>query len=433
MAIASVQAAPVPASPALPAVLTLDDAVRVARERGLDVLTAEAAVASAQGDVHAAGAVPNPVLSGSYGRSFTYGRCVDAAGNPASCGVIPTPLYGIGIADQGALFDAVTGKRGLRLRAAEAALEAARSSRDNAVRTLVVQVKQAFLQALIAREGLRFAREVAQASDRTAELTRVRYEAGAISETDLARIEVAKLEADQAADAAAQAHRDARVALAFLLGVRGPVPDYDVEGPALLRATAPPSLTAATSEGLLVRARKARPDLAAAAEQRARAEGALALARRQRFPDVTLSLNYTQQGTTNSAVTPPTFVGGISLPLPIFYRQRGEIEKAQADVDTQAVQEARVEAQVVSDVETGLADYGAADRLARRMQEGLLERARRARDLVAVQYQKGAASLIDYLDAQRTYIATNLEYLQDLASFWGAVFRLEQAVGEELR
>jgi outer membrane protein, heavy metal efflux system len=424
----------VPPEPtALPSPLTLEVAVRLFHERGLDVLIAEAAVGSAEGDVQVAGAIPNPSLSASYGRSFTYGSCVDAQGNPTSCGLLPTPLYGLGISDQGALFDSVTGKRGLRLRVARSVLAAARASRDDALRTVGTQVKQAFLQALIAKDGLRFAREVAVASSRTAELTRVRYESGAISEADLARIEVAKLEADQAADTASQTYRDARISLAFLLGVRGPIPDYDLEAPELLRSATPRSLEGATPEALLARARSRRPDLAAALHQRERAEAALALARRQRFPDLTLSVNYAQQGTTDTAVTPPTLTAGLSLPLPIFYRQQGEIRKAQADVDQQALQATKIDAQVVSDVETGLSDYRTSAQLARRMEGGLLDRARRARDLVAVQYQKGAASLLDYLDAQRTFIATSVEYLQDLSLFWGAVFKLEQAVGEDLR
>ncbi len=423
----------VPEPTTLPPSLTLGAALGLFRERGLDLLVAEAAVMSAEGDVRVAGAVPNPSLSGSYGKSFTYGNCVDAQGNPGSCGFLPTPLYGAGISDQGALFDSLTGKRGLRLRVARSSLAAARSSRDDALRTVGTQVKQAFLQALIAKDSLRFAREVAAASTRTADLTRVRYEVGAISEADLARIEVAKLEADQAADTAQQTYRDARISLAFLLGVRGPVPEYDVEGPDLLHSSAPRGLEGASAEDLVARARSRRPDLAAALRQRERAEAALALARRQRFPDVALSVNYSQQGTTSSAVTPPTITGGISFPLPLFYRQQGEIQKAQADVQTQSLQAARTEAQVVSDVETGLSDYRTSAQLARRMEGGLLERARRARDLVVVQHQKGAASLLDYLDAQRTFTATSVEYLQDLALFWGAVFRLELAVGEELR
>ena len=63
---------------------------------------------------------------------------------------------------------------------------------------------------------------------------------------------------------------------------------------------------------------------------------------------------------------------------------------------------------------------------------GLLQSARRARDLVEIQYRKGAASLLEYLDAQRTYISVNLESLQDLAGYWTAVFKLEQALGRPL-
>jgi cobalt-zinc-cadmium efflux system outer membrane protein len=165
----------------------------------------------------------------------------------------------------------------------------------------------------------------------------------------------------------------------------------------------------------------------------ARADSAVALARRQRIPDVALSLDYTQEGTTNRAVTPPTFTAGLSLPLPIFYRQDGEIRRAEADRTTQALSEARVEATAVSDVETAWASWGAARARVERMERALLERARTARDLVTIQYQKGAASLLDLLDAQRTFNATQLEYVQDVGAFWTAVFGLEQAAGVTLR
>jgi cobalt-zinc-cadmium efflux system outer membrane protein len=67
------------------------------------------------------------------------------------------------------------------------------------------------------------------------------------------------------------------------------------------------------------------------------------------------------------------------------------------------------------------------------MQATLLERARKARDLVQVQYQKGAASLLDLLNAQRTYTATRGEYAQDLANYWIAVGLLEQATATRLK
>jgi cobalt-zinc-cadmium efflux system outer membrane protein len=67
------------------------------------------------------------------------------------------------------------------------------------------------------------------------------------------------------------------------------------------------------------------------------------------------------------------------------------------------------------------------------MQGRLLERARRARDLVRVQYEKGAASLLELLDAQRTFAQTHAEYLQDLHDLWLAHFKLLAAVGREPR
>ena len=62
-----------------------------------------------------------------------------------------------------------------------------------------------------------------------------------------------------------------------------------------------------------------------------------------------------------------------------------------------------------------------------------LRSAKTARDITRTQYERGAGTLIDLLDAQRTYIATNVEYIQDLTSYWTAVSQLEQAVGMELR
>jgi outer membrane protein TolC len=67
------------------------------------------------------------------------------------------------------------------------------------------------------------------------------------------------------------------------------------------------------------------------------------------------------------------------------------------------------------------------------MDARLLGRARRARDLIEVQYQKGSASLLDLLDAQRTFLAVNGERLSLLAGYWTAVSALEAAVAQELR
>src|SRR5262249_56189946 len=128
------------------------------------------------------------------------------------------PVLSARLSDQAALFTIIFGKRGLRTDVAEAALGAARLTRADAQRTLESQVKQQFLQTLIARDTLKFAREVQATSAHTLELIQTRYNAGAISEADLARIRTAKLESDQAVDTTLQNYPAPHIPLAFLLG-----------------------------------------------------------------------------------------------------------------------------------------------------------------------------------------------------------------------
>jgi cobalt-zinc-cadmium efflux system outer membrane protein len=424
----------VPEPPRLPAMLTLDEALRIFRERGLDLLIADATVYGAEGDVKVAGAIPNLGLAYSYSHAFNYNPMVVCP--PSSGGECSPDTHTLTASDNAALEDSLSGKRYLRLKAARAALAAARLSRADAQRTLEFQVKQMYIQAVLARDALDFALEVQKSNTQTLDKVRLRFEKGAISEADEAKIETAKLESDQAVDAAMQALRLAKVSLAFLLGVRGPVPDYSVEQD-LPKFLVSPRLSVATRDQLLSDAFEHRPDLRAQRFQRERSAAALALARRLRFPDLDLQLGFSYAapgGGANSGNTvPPTLIAGISGNLPLFYQQQGEIRKADADRRTQDLQLAKQTAQVVSDVESAWASFDGTRKLVTRMEQRLLERSRRARDLVAVQYDKGAVSLLELLDAQRQFIITNVEYLNDLASFWTAVFQLEQAVGMDLR
>jgi len=428
------EAAPAALSPVLPPVVSLDDALRIFHGHGLDLLLAEATVEGAEGDLRAAGAIPNPVLGLSGNHTFTYqpGTAADCAAGGATCSVNG---FGIDLGDQAALSDSLSGKRGLRMRVARAALAASRQGRLDAVRTLEFQVKQQYIQATLAQDQLDFALEVARGSTRIFDLTHIRYQKGAISEADEARVEAAKLEADQAVSTARQALEAAKLGLAFLLGVRGKLPRFEVAAD-LPTYLVPAPLAAATAEGLLRQALEHRPDLEGQRRQVERAEGSVALARRQRIPDLALDVNYQQQGHggigTNAPLTPPTLTIGVSAPLPLLYQQQGEIRKAQADFKSEDVQRARLEAQVTSEVGAAFSSFVTSKELVERMQSRLLERARRARDLVEIQYLRGAASLLEFLDAERTYIGTNLEYLNDLSTYWIAVFRLEQAVGIEL-
>lgn len=409
-------------APSLPAVLTLKEALEIFRRRGFDLLVAEANVKSAQGDLVIAGAVQNPTLSGAAGKNFDCASSQD-------CKVIS---YSISLFDNFAISDFVIGKRGLRKDVAGAALEAARRSRDDAQRTLEFQVKQAFVQAAVTEVLLGNARETRDSYLRTRDLNQRRFDLGALNGADLATIQVAWLESEQALNTAEQNVRTAKVALAFLLGFRTLVPDFQLEAKEL-DFFLPGPIAQATRGALLADALERRPDLRALVQQVQRAQSALSLARRNRIPDFGLSGTFSDNGFGDTNISPPNFAIGLSFNLPIFYFQRGEITKAEADLMTQQVLEQKAEALVVSDVETAFAALSAARKLVERMQSPLLERAQTARDLVRIQYEKGAASLLDLLNAQRTYTATRAEYAQDLASYWTAVAQLEQATAKELR
>jgi cobalt-zinc-cadmium efflux system outer membrane protein len=419
---------PVPPPTELPQALTLPDAVRVFRTRGLDLLIAEANVRSAEGQVKIAGAVPNPVASVEWGRAINY--------DPTGCDQCSATYWQFGLSDSAAIEDSLSGKRDLRVKAARNALAAARMSRADAERTLLFQVKSAYLQVAQAVLGYEFAKQVAEAEARTLDLFQARFRSGAINEGDVARITTQKLEADQALDQASQTERQTRVALAFLLGVRGSVPEFAVD-PKVLAFGVPQALAETDEDRLLRAAFERRPDLVGAGYQRASAEAQIALVKRQQFPDVTLSLGYSQMGTGGNAqggaVTPPTFTVGLSAPLPVFYQLEGERRQAQAQVDTTSLQQAKAAATVANDVASAFSAFATSRKLVERMEgAGLLQSAKTAREVTRLQYEKGAANLTDLLDAQRTYIATNVEYFQDLTNYWTAVFQLEQAIGMEL-
>ena len=416
------RAQPTDEAPSLSGVVTMRRALELFRQSGFDLLVAEASVRSAEGDLFIARAVANPGVSGGAGKNFA---CADSQ----DCTAIS---YSVGLTDNDALSSFLSGKYGLRRDIATAALAAARRSRDDAQRALEFQVKQAYLAVLQAQALVQNAVETRDAYARTRELNERRFAAGAINEGDLATIQVAALESEQVATQAAQTLRVAKVSLAFLLGRRSLVPDYAVDAKDL-EFTVPPALRAPTREWLLEGALARRPDLRARVEDERRADAGLALAKRNRIPDVGLSATYTANGSGNTNISPPNLTIGLSFTLPVFYLQRGEIAKAEADLFTQRVLREKAEAAIVSDVETAWAQLSAAQQLVARMERGLLDRAQKARDIVQVQYEKGAASLLDLLNAQRTYSATRAEYAQALASYWTAVALLEQATATEFR
>ncbi|HEY6893846.1 MAG TPA: TolC family protein [Rhodanobacteraceae bacterium] len=383
--------------------LTLDQAIQIFRTSAFDLLIANANVASARADEQIAAALPNPSLSASRG-SF---QALSAA-----------------VSDS-AISDVVSGRRRLRAEVAHAVTGATAATRDDIERNLELTLKQQLLAAELAKKALEFARDARALSGQTFDLISTRYKAGAVSEADVARADVQRLEAEQAVDSATQALQVAESQLAFLLA-RGEAVDVSDD---LLRVRA----VGANRDEVYRDALAHRPDLAAARLQVERAQSSIDLARHMRVPDFSPSISYTRQGSGPNPIQPPTTLLGLTTSLPVLNRYRGENAKAEADLHAQEIGQQKVAAQVRADVDASFAAYQSAHTRVERMQSRLLPQAARARDLVKLQYEKGAASLFEFLDAQRTYLATQNEFLQNLSDYWTAVFQMEQASGMELR
>jgi cobalt-zinc-cadmium efflux system outer membrane protein len=434
---------PVPSQVELPQALSLDAALQLFRSHGLDVLIADANTEAAEGQVLINNAVPNPQVSASVGNAITYANTAFGRQSCLQSGAACSPwTSSVGVTDSAALEDTLSGKRGLRVRVAQTALAAAKMSRRDAERTLAFQVKAAYAQVAVAQLQLRFARDTAAAQADILRKFRARYEHGNDSEMNLELIEVAKLEADQAVAQALDAKRTAQGALAVLLGVRGVVPDFDVDDREL-DFRVPAALQTASEQDLLGVAWNHRPDLVALGYQRESSAAQIALVRRQRFPDITLGLTYSFGGfgglSTNGPVGPEIVSFSASLPLPIFYNLQGEERQAHASYDTSTLQEAKTTAQVADDIAAAYAAFQASkDQLARmegprRDDGGILESARGAYVHAEQNYFAGNIGFIDYRYAYQTWIATKTEEFNDKANYWTAIYQLEAAVAKELR
>jgi cobalt-zinc-cadmium efflux system outer membrane protein len=407
-------------------VVTIADAVRQFRARGLDLLVSEAQVHSAQGDVRSASALANPQVSPSVGRTLGY----DPTSTPAApCDGCSAYAFGVTLTDPSALSDLLSGKRALRERVAEHAVAVARENRRDVERQLLARVKSQVVLLAGMEQALALSKEVQASLALTEELTRRKYP-GSIDEGVLARVERERLEADNNVEQAAANLRTAQVGLAYLVAVRGEAPFY-AAAQDVLAYRVPAPLTNTSVSALLVAAAASRPDLRVAHATVERATASLDLAKRSRVPDVGWYVGYSQTGTGQNAIQPPLVSVGLNVPLPVLYQRQGEIAHADAERQGLVWQEAKTATQVSLDVQTAYAAFTSAQRIVERTRGPLLERAARARDITEIQFRAGALPLIDYLDAHRAFVITNGTYLAELVSYWNAVFQLEAAVGVE--
>jgi len=312
------------------------------------------------------------------------------------------------------------GKRQRRLESARAATRVTGHELEDVRRQILFQVKKAFTDALVAREGLSLVEQNMRALDDLERIQRFRAEKGDISELELLRIEVQRFALERDAADARQTLRVARIAVRAATDPAQVAEDFEVVGELVDRDVAP------AAADLYRRALDHQPDLRAAEAARAKARADVGLARANAWWDVTPQVEYQRIGPDN------TIGFGISVPLRIFDRNQGEIARARAETQrVDAVREAMA-VQVLSEVDTALAALRTERQKLDLLRDVYLPKARRARDTVEFAYRRGGVSLLDYLDAQRTYRDTTTEFVRSLGNYWTAYYQLEAAVGGSL-
>jgi outer membrane protein, heavy metal efflux system len=312
-------------------------------------------------------------------------------------------------------------KRELRRDSAEKATGIAMDSETDLERNLIFSLRMAFVQTLQGKAVLALAKENLANYDKSLIIYRDRYNVGDISQMDLNRLELQRLQFLSDQQNAEINLRNAKIQILTLLNEQVPVEQFDVDGRFdFLRTLGPLA-------DYRQMALDARPDLQAALHAIDRAQTDHKLAVANGSTDPTLGFDVGKN--------PPIdhYMGvSISIPLRIFDRNQGEKLRTQIDIERQQRLAEAARAQVYSDVDSAYSVLTNTVALLIPYKDSYLEKAVLVRDTVSFAYEHGGASLLEYLDAQKEYRATELNYLTLIGSYLMAANQLNLAVGREV-
>ena len=312
-------------------------------------------------------------------------------------------------------------KRELRLESARKATTIAEYNQEDQERTLLFSLRGAFVQTLQAKAVLKLAQENLAYWDKVLGVSRDRYKAGDIAQIDLDRLELQRVQFESDVLTAEVNVRTAKIQLLMLLNDRTPIDQFDTTG------------TYDFTESILPldefrrMALETRPDLKAAVESvdKAKTDHTLAVANGSTDPTFGMDL------ARNPPI--PVYVGfSVTIPLRIFDRNQGEKLRTQLDIGRNEKLRDATKAQVFSDIDSAYATLNSNLTLLRPYKTDYLRRALKVRDAVAFAYQRGGASLLDFLNAESDYRGIQLNYLNLVGSYLTAASQLNLAVGREV-
>jgi cobalt-zinc-cadmium efflux system outer membrane protein len=388
--------------------ISLDEAIQMALQHNHSLVAARTVIQQNQAGETTANLRPNPVLLG------------DSQFLP----IFQPSQFSTDYLDNTAQFDVGLSylfergkKRQHRLQAAKDVTAVTRSQVSDNERTLSFSVASLFTNVVLAESNLELANQDLKSFQETVNISEERYKAGDTGEDDLLKIKLQMLQFQMDVSAAELSRVQALSDLRQLLGYESVGPDYDVNGSFDYQAVK------GNLDDFLAKALANRPDLQASRLEVNAANSQLALQKSIAKKDVTGQVSYTHLGSINDL----SLFGQIQLP--IFDRNQGEIARAGFAVTQAQELERLASGQVLTDVRDAFESLRANDQIVSLYRSGYLENAQQSLDITEYAYKHGAATLLDFLDAERSYRATQLGYRQALASYLLALEQLREAVG----
>jgi cobalt-zinc-cadmium efflux system outer membrane protein len=317
-------------------------------------------------------------------------------------------------------------KRELRRDQAKQSTTVAESTYLDQERGLVFNLRNAFVQTLQAKAVLQNARENLDYWDRELAVNCVRFNAGDLAQVDLNRLELQRIQFESDFETAMVNLRTAKIQLLMLLNDRIPIERFDISGQFDFTDNLRPL------EEYRNIALEARPDLKAAVQNVELARIAQKLAVANASTDPTFSIWWTHNPSFNNPFDNNTLGASISIPLRIFDRNQGEKARTQVDIGRNERLRDANEALVFNDVESAYWTLIQNVNLLKPYKAKYLPLALDVRDRMAFSFQNGGASLLDFLDAEKSYRDTRLAYLNLIGSYLTAAAQMNMAAGREV-
>src|SRR5271167_870685 len=390
------------------ALITLDQAINLALAHNHSLKATRTLILQNQAQEITANLRPNPTFN--FDSQFLP---VFSPNNFSSGSLSNIQQFDVGI---GYLFERGH-KRQRRLQAAVDQTAVTGAQVSDAERTLTFNVAQQFVAVLLAESTLRFALLDLKSFEETVDIALAQYKSGYISEGDYLKIKLQLLQFQTDVSSARLARVQALIALRELLGYDAVPANYDVVGDLAYQALP------AKLDDLQTKALQARPDYRAAALGVTAAQSQILLAKANAKQDVDATADYTHTSGQNSA----SFF--VNFGLPIFNRNQGEIARTGYALTQAQELQASTSDTVLSDVSDAYEALRSNEEVVQLYTSGYLKQAQDSRDISEYAYKRGATSLLDFLDAERSNRATQLAYRQALSSYMTALEQLKEAVG----